>query len=209
MVSVVTHSAQGSRLNRRGQASRQNILEVAVQCLGNGGSEAVSANLIAKKAGVTWGTIQHQFGDSDGVWAAVLEYVRASVAEELPTAPNRTGSVAQRLSAIVDTLWRGLDTANSRAVQNLRSSLPRDQAVLAREYPATYHALRHFDETWTALFDELLGGVVSSRVKRQRVRSLLPSALRGIYTQSHLSTNSDAEEAKRGLIDALVAYLSG
>ena len=38
------------------------------------GRRAECADLMAANyAGVTWGTIQHQFGDADGVWTAVLD----------------------------------------------------------------------------------------------------------------------------------------
>ena len=56
--------------------------------------------------------------------------------------------------------------------------------------------------------DELLEGLVSSKTKLRRVRSLLPGALRGIYTQAQLSSLTDAEEAKKGLTEALIAYLA-
>jgi len=208
MLPSVNYSAQGNRLNRRGQATRRQILEVAVRCLATGGPEAVSANLIAKEAGVTWGTIQHQFGDSDGVWAAVLDHVSSDVASNLPTAPKQEGSLARRVTAIVDSLWLGFDAPNARAVQNLRMSLPRDRITLAREFPATAAAWQHFDEVWTTIFDELLEGLVSSKTKLRRVRSLLPGALRGIHTQAQLSTLTDPGEAKKGLTEALVAYLT-
>jgi AcrR family transcriptional regulator len=202
------YSAQGNRLNRRGQETRRQILDVAVRCLATGGSEAVSANLIAKEAGVTWGTIQHQFGDSDGVWAAVLYHVSGNVAANLPTAPKRERSLTRRVTAIVDRLWLGFDEPNARAVQNLRTSLPHDRMTLAKEFPATAEAWQHFDEVWTTIFDELFDGLVSSKTKLRRVRSLLPGALRGLHTQAQLSTFTDAGEAKKGLIEAVVAYLT-
>ena len=70
----MTLSAKGTRLNRRGLETRRTLLKVAIRCLADG-SEGVSANLIAREAGVTWGTVQHQFGDADGLWAAVLAHI--------------------------------------------------------------------------------------------------------------------------------------
>ncbi len=204
----VNYSAQGNRLNRRGQETRRQILEVAVRCLANGGPEAVSANLIAKEAGVTWGTIQHQFGDSDGLWAAVVDHVAGKVASNLPAAPKREGSLARRVTVMVDSLWIGFDDPNARAVQNLRMSLPRDRGALADEFPATAEAWQRFDQIWTTIFDELVEGLVSSKTKLRRVRSLLPGALCGIHTQAQLSSLTDAGEAKKGLTEALVAYLA-
>jgi AcrR family transcriptional regulator len=68
-------SAQGTRLNRRGRETRRHLLEVALRCL-EAGPEAASANLVAREAGATWGTVQHQFGDVDALGAAVLAFAR-------------------------------------------------------------------------------------------------------------------------------------
>ena len=80
-MTVRTLSAKGTRLNRRGLETRDVLLRTAIHCLAEGGPESVSANLVAREAGVTWGTVQHQFGDVDGLWAAVL----GSVAERAST----------------------------------------------------------------------------------------------------------------------------
>ena len=63
---------QPQRTNRRGDATRENMLEAALKALATGDPGAVSANRIAKQIGATWGVVQYQFGDADGLWAAVL-----------------------------------------------------------------------------------------------------------------------------------------
>src|SRR5690606_41805060 len=60
------------RANRRGQATRENMLEAALAALATGDPGAVSANRIAKQIGVTWGAVKYQFGDLDGLWTSVL-----------------------------------------------------------------------------------------------------------------------------------------
>lgn len=202
------YSAQGSRLNRRGLETRRHILETAVQCLANGNSEAVSANLIAKAAGVTWGTIQHQFKDSDGLWAAVLDQIAADISTNWERDPKREASLSLRMEAIVEALWLNFNEPNARAVRNLRLSLPRDDATLANDFPSTALAFRRLDEQSATFFGEILDGVPSSKVKLTRVRYLLPSAVQGIHVRAQMSNSTETDEARRGLVDALVAYLS-
>ena len=60
------------RTNRRGQATRDAMLDAALRALATGDAGAASANRIAKDAGATWGAVKYQFGDIDGLWAAVL-----------------------------------------------------------------------------------------------------------------------------------------
>jgi AcrR family transcriptional regulator len=87
-------SAKGTRLNRRGLETRQHLLEVALECLA-AGPEAASANLVARESGVTWGTVQHQFGDVDGLWAAVLAFARGSAACSPSTSRTARTSTAE------------------------------------------------------------------------------------------------------------------
>ena len=81
------------------------MLDVVLTCLAEG-PDAASANLVARRAGVTWGTMQHQFGDVDGLWAAVLEHAA-------PAGPllgdSTAADVAVRVREVVDLLWAGLD----------------------------------------------------------------------------------------------------
>ena len=51
---VVTESGAGTKLNKRGLETRARLLDVAIRCLADSGGEPVSANRIAKDAGVTW-----------------------------------------------------------------------------------------------------------------------------------------------------------
>ena len=62
----------GRRPNRRGHATREAMLDAALRSLATGDPGAASANRIAKEIGATWGAVKYQFGDIDGLWAAVL-----------------------------------------------------------------------------------------------------------------------------------------
>ena len=204
----MNYSAHGHRLNKRGRETRQVVLATAFRCLAAGGPEAVSANLIAKEAGVTWGTIQHQFGDSDGVWAAVFDATLDTFYEHhVPKVPA-SASVRRRLSVIVDLLWVGSDSETTAALHTLRMALPQDPALLAKEFPATAAALERSSEAWVSLLDDLFDGLVTSKTKLRRARSLLSPALFGIRLVSKMGTSDEEiEDAKRCLVDSLVAYL--
>jgi AcrR family transcriptional regulator len=112
-------SAKGTRLNRRGLETRANLLRVAVHVLAEGGPEAVSANLVAREAGVTWGTVQHQFGDTDGLWAAVLTSISERSGPLLPV-PHDVPTIAARVEIIVETMWNAFDRPALKAIHNLR-----------------------------------------------------------------------------------------
>ena len=169
----------------------------------------MSANRIAKEAGVTWGTIQHQFGDADGLWAAVLEQVAvALMSSRLAGSVRQQGTIAQQVSAIVEWLWRALDAPEARAVQTIRMCLSRDHEALTRMWPRTAAAIENMDEAWTTMMSATLEGLVGSKTKLHRVEQLLPAAMHGIQMQGEISTLTEIGEARRGLADAITAYLT-
>jgi AcrR family transcriptional regulator len=206
-VSETALSAKGTRLNKRGLETRQALLRTALDCLAEGGPESVSASLIAREAGVTWGTVQHQFGEVDGLWAAVLEHVltnTSTMKPRLPTSPV----LADRVEAIVDLLWSAMDLPASRAIHNLRLALPRQRDELESGYPLTAAAIAHFDAAWTEIVEHAFDGFDLDPTRLARVRSLLPGAMRGLHSEQYLSTYTDLGEARLGLSEAITSYLT-
>lgn len=202
------HSAKGTRLNRKGLETRQLLLRAAVRCLADGGPEAVSANLIAQHAGVTWGTVQHQFGDVDGLWAAVLEFISHDAHGPLSAPPPESLQLVDRVDAILRMLGAALDFPASRAVYNLRGSLPRDRGELESAFPRTAAAMAGWETDWTELVSLAFAGLDVDAEKLDRVRSLLPGAMRGLQVEESLGTYIDSGEARRGLREAITAYLA-
>src|ERR1700761_5419516 len=111
----------GRRPNRRGNATRESMLEAALKSLASGEPGSVSANRIAKEIGATWGAVQYQFGDTDGFWAAVLHRTAERRAAAISTTARPDAPLPERVRAIVDTLYHGLATTrDARAIENLR-----------------------------------------------------------------------------------------
>jgi len=199
-------SAKGTRLNKRGLETRQSLLSVALRCLATGGPDAVSASLIAREAGVTWGTVQHQFGDVDGLWAALLEDVLGDgAATALPV--SGSADLATRVEAVVTSLWAAMEVPSFRAIHNLRQALPRTRDELEATYPLTAAAIVRWDESWRSTMEQAFAGLAVDPVRLERVRSLLPGALRGLHSEQYLSSYTDLAEARRGLTEAITSYL--
>lgn len=202
----MTLSAKGTKLNKRGLATRQQVLDAALDLLATGGPESVSASLVARQAGVTWGTVQHQFGDVDGLWAALLDTILddgAGVALPVPDSED----VGTRLAAIVDLVWAAMDRPPFRALHQLRTALPQARTDLEAAYPQTAAAIARWEQAWTTTLTTAFVGLDLDSDRLARVRSLLPGALRGLHSEQHLSIYTDSDEARRGLIDALTVYL--
>ncbi|WP_245676999.1 TetR/AcrR family transcriptional regulator [Nocardia acidivorans] len=182
------------------------MLEAAIRALATGDPGAVSANKIAREIGATWGAVKYQFGDNDGLWAAVLHRTAERRARAL-TFGDSAGPLRERVAAIIETLYAGLTSIDSRAIENLRAALPRDHLELEQLYPRTAAELscwgRGWLETCQHAFADL--GVDPGRVAE--IAELIPGAMRGITSERQLGTYSDLDKARRGLTNAIAAYL--
>jgi AcrR family transcriptional regulator len=203
----VTLSAKGTRLNRKGLETRTLLLETAVASLAEGGPEAVSANQIARRAGVTWGVVQHQFGDVDGLWAAVLDHISGKFAWQMPMASPDL-ALPERVRTVVDTLWPAVDLPGSHALYNLRMTLPRKLTDLQEQYPRTAAALGEWDVKWTAACERAFEGLGVDRRRLRQIIALLPGAMMGLRNEQFLVTYADLDDAREGLTGAITAYLS-
>jgi hypothetical protein len=169
----------------------------------------VSANRIAKDAGVTWGTVQHQFGDLDGLWVAVITEIHSrSWGSNPDTWPPRGSSLRDRVATVIDSVWAYLDTPEGRALTALRTSLPARRSDISVEYPRTAAAFAARELDWIQGFDFMMDGLDLDPDKLYRVRCLLPAAVRGLSNERQIGFTSDLDVARSALTDAVVALLA-
>lgn len=168
----------------------------------------MSANRIAKDAEVTWGTVQHQFGDLDGLWVAVVTEIHSrSWDSDSDIRPAHNLTLRERVDAVIDSVWNYLDTTEGRALTALRTSLPARRSDIVAEYPRTAAAFAARELDWIQGFDYLMGGLDLDPDKLYRVRCLLPAAIRGLSNERQIGFTSDLDIARAALSDAVVALL--
>lgn len=205
-------SAAGTRLNRRGLRTRATLIEQAVRCLVDGGPAAASASAVVRRAGVTWGTVQHQFGDVDGLWAAVLDGLAAELGLDHLPVPGQV-DLAERVEAVVHQLWTAMQLPAAIAVHHLRSTLPRTRRDLLAEYPRTTAALAEWDAQWNRWCERALDGLGLAAERTAPVRLLLPAAVRGLWLDQELAISgreeADPALARLALCAAVAAHLAG
>jgi AcrR family transcriptional regulator len=204
---VTDAKVAGRRTNRRGHATRESMLEAALKSLASGEPGSVSANRIAKEIGATWGAVQYQFGDTDGFWAAVLHRTAERRAATFSTPLQPEAPLRERVGAIIDTLYRGLASADSRAIENLRAALPRDPRELERLYPRTAAELFSWGKSWLETCQNAFTGLDVDPDRLREVAALIPGAMRGLVSERQLGSYADLVMARRGLTNALAAYL--
>lgn len=90
----------------KAKATRERILNAVVALINESGYSSASSTAIAKKAGITWGAVQHHFGNKEEILLAVLELARDVYIESLASAKLKQGSLEQRIDRFVDTVWQ-------------------------------------------------------------------------------------------------------
>lgn len=192
------------------------MLDAALRALATGDTAAASANRIAKDAGATWGAVKYQFGDIDGLWAAVLRRTAERRGQRHPSLFAQAlighrgaadAPLRERVSVIIDLLFDGLSAPDSRAIETLRAALPRDGAELERLYPQTAAELQSWGRSWIAACQAAFADVDVDPERVREVASFIPGAMRGLVSERQLGSYYDLDVARRGLTNAIVSYL--
>ncbi|CAM4268832.1 hypothetical protein MB901379_01755 [Mycobacterium basiliense] len=111
------------------------------------------------------------------------------------------------LPAIIETLDRGLGSADSRAIETLRAALPRDPLELERRYPRTAAELFAWGKSWLDTCQQAFADLNVDPNRVHTVATLVPGAMRGLASERQLGSYAGLDLARRGLTNALVAYL--
>tara|TARA_R110001599_G_scaffold325504_1_gene537715 strand:+ start:85441 stop:86019 length:579 start_codon:yes stop_codon:yes gene_type:complete len=90
----------------KAKATRERILNAVVALINESGYGSASSTAIAKKAGITWGAVQHHFGNKEEILLAVLEMARDVYIQSLRNAELKQGSLEKRIDRFVDTVWQ-------------------------------------------------------------------------------------------------------
>ncbi|MEM8987571.1 MAG: TetR/AcrR family transcriptional regulator [Pseudomonadota bacterium] len=143
--------------NRRSQEQRRRattnkLIEATIEVVNENGYSGLRATAITKKAGVTWGAVQHLFGDKENLLLTVAnrtyeELSRALNADISPNAPLNT-----RVEQIIDLTWKAYQSeAYLAMVEILRGS--RSQPTFNKELLKRQQSVNDdVRNTWLRLF---------------------------------------------------------
>ena len=124
------------RRRQSAEETRRKVLDVVVQTVIDIGYYKASSNEIARRAGLTWGSIQHLFGSRDQLMLDVVNYL-GGVMEALVGGANIVGdSLEERLECILEVLALSYDSDTYLVQMQILlelSASPRMSALAARE----------------------------------------------------------------------------
>ena len=81
------------------------VVEAAVECILEEGFYRASTNAIARRAGVTWGVIQHHFGTREALMLAIFQRAAGRMDELFGAADVSGGAIEDRVEALAELVW--------------------------------------------------------------------------------------------------------
>jgi len=90
---------------QRSEEKRERVIRAAIECIAEEGLQQATAGRIVERSGISWGGIQHQFGDKTGILDAVLDQLLRDLRDQVEQFSTRATSIEGRVRALVDAAW--------------------------------------------------------------------------------------------------------
>ena len=190
-----------SHAERRAE-TRAKIIDAVVESIADVGFQGTTSSEITRRAGVTWGAVQHHFGGKDGMLMAVLEDSFNRFAERIEQIPVDATSIDERAALFVERAWAHFSSRYYRATfeillcyVRLEHSGP-DGPGSTHDDSASWQSrmTQAWDEVWSRLFAD-------ARVSRKRsliLQRYTVSVLSGLGSTTVLA-GDDAADVRQEL----------
>jgi AcrR family transcriptional regulator len=155
-VSALPARPRGRAQPRRSHAertaqTRARLMDAVVESIAEIGLARTTAPEIARRAGVTWGAVQHHFGGKDGMLVSVLDDSFRRFAERLEGIPLEGTSLEQRASLFIDRAWEHFSSAHYRSTHEILTHyLGREDSRARRDWRDRMS--RDWERIWRRLF---------------------------------------------------------
>ena len=90
---------------RKALATRERILKAVIELINESGLAGATSGQIALRAGITWGAVQHHFGNKDEIMVAVLYRAQDIYLKQLSEGKLNEGPIKTRVNRFVDIVW--------------------------------------------------------------------------------------------------------
>ena len=128
--------------------TRGRVMAAVVESIAAVGYQKTTAAEIARRAGVTWGAVQHHFGDKDGILMAAVEESFDRFASRLADVPDDE-SLEKRVALFVDRSWEHFASAHYRSTFEILLNLPPDLDLSWQD-----EMLKSWIRIWSQYFPE-------------------------------------------------------
>ena len=186
----------------RSETTRAQLIDAAVSCLSELGYLESTVAVVAGRAGVSRGAVQHHFGSRAELLIAVVD--------DLGLALSRTKEIAtdipirERVSQSIDQTWQLLRSPHFKAVVQIWLAMQSDKTVLAAVRTKVAKIEDELDKKWLRLFaDVRLQTKQISVIRHVVLGTLRGLSLRHTYRQEQSANSGEIEMLKTMVTAAL------
>jgi AcrR family transcriptional regulator len=196
---------------RTDESTRERVLAVAIEIILEEGYYRASSNRIAKRAGVSWGVIQHHFGSRERLLLEVVSRGSMELVAGLRNAEIRGETIDERLDSLADVIWEHYRRPEFLAYVQVLLNLSKEPRTSAGTVEALAASENAVGDLWRRLVDQAippehrrpdLGGVIFHVIRGLAIGSNLIDAL-PYSTRPHVQ--GDPREV---LVHALSLYVA-
>ena len=190
----------GRRRRTDGAATRARVLDAAVASILEKGYYRTSSNEIARRAGVTWGTLQHQFGSRELLLLEVLNQRWHDLQNEMATAEVRGTTLEERLHSVLEVLATHYGEPAQLASLQILLDLSRDPDVSRATKRAIDEHGARLTDAGQPLFEPALGEAASDETLVRYAFATLRGYLTGDLIASNITETSDDRDVRELLV---------
>ena len=175
-----------SHAERRAE-TRAKIIHAMVESIAEVGFQRSTANEVTRRAGVTWGAVQHHFRDKEGILMAVLEESFQRFSAELLEL-NRNAPLPQRIQQFVAGAWTHFSGSYYRSTFEilLNHALSEKQQIEESWQTSMFRA---WNQTWLQIFHD----VKTPRKRQLTLQHYTISVLSGLASMKILEGKNPAQ----------------
>jgi AcrR family transcriptional regulator len=167
-----------------------------VESIAEAGLARTTAPEIARRAGVTWGAVQHHFGGKDGMLVAVLDDSFRRFAALMQSIPVEDTSLEERARLFIDRAWEHFSSPHYRSTYEiLLHYLGREEKRRGRAAGTGGDWRERMFGAWDQLWQRLFGGTRLPRSRHYVLQHYTISVLSGLASTLMLE---GSEAAIRG-----------
>lgn len=137
----------------RSASTRAKVVIAATECVADVGFRAATMGAIAERAGVSWGAIQHQFGEKDALLDAVLEEAVRTLQTTLSGIAEANLDPTLRVNTLVKRFRDLLNGPTYKAFVEIQLARSRENDEHTRAW--SQYVGSTLAESWREIFGDL------------------------------------------------------
>ena len=195
------------RSRRDPEATRRKVIDAAVESILDVGYYESSSNEIARRAGVTWGVIQHQFGTREALLLEVLDDMWARLQASVANADVGTGTLEERLGNLLEVLALHYGSREHLVALQIGLDLGNNPNTSAETRRAVIRHADRLARAWQPLCVDTLGPLADDPELVSYTFATLRGYLIGNTTAHEFGPKKRDANERRLLVEGIAASL--